>query len=127
MIVAGPHSARKEPARRLPNSNQRFYPSKRTIRSNIYKAVIRERFSKFDQENLQKKVELWQSKCPDETFLFRPLVHYSEETNCAEDEDTKDNEEEDDNEDICQSQQMACCSYIKPITKSVYFRDMVMN
>ena len=83
-----------------PKSNQRFYPSKNTIRSYIYKAVIRERFSKFDQENLQKKVELWQSKCPDETFLFRPLVDYSEETNCAEDEDTEDNEEEDDNEDI---------------------------
>ena len=90
------HRGEKAP----PKSNQRFYPSKNTIRSYIYKAVIRERFSKFDQENLQKKVELWQSKCPDETFLFRPLVHYSEETNCAEDEDSEDNEEEGDNENI---------------------------
>ena len=33
-------------------------------------------------------------------FIFRTFVHYSEVTNCAEDEDTEDNEEEDDNEDI---------------------------
>ena len=34
---------------------------------------------KFDQENLQKKIECWKSKCPDVMFCFHPLVKYSEE------------------------------------------------
>lgn len=85
-----------------PKSNQRFYPSKATIRSHIYKSVVKERFSKFDQENLQKKIECWKSKCPDETFYFRPLVKYCEELPTGKDQnddDDDDNKDDDDDED----------------------------
>lgn len=40
-------------------TNRRFYPSKATIRSHIYKSIVKERFSKIDQEDLLRKVELW--------------------------------------------------------------------
>ncbi|CAB4018718.1 Hypothetical predicted protein, partial [Paramuricea clavata] len=85
-----------------PKSNQRFYPSKTTIRSHIYKAVIKERFSKFDQENLQKKIECWKLKCPDEMFFFRPLVKYSEESSSVHDnkEQSNDDDDEDDDDDV---------------------------
>ena len=84
-----------------PKSNQRFYPSKTTIRSHIYKSVVKERFSKLDQENLQKKIECWKSKCPDETFYFRPLVKYSEElpTDKDQNDDHDDDDEYDDDDE----------------------------
>jgi hypothetical protein len=78
-----------------PRSNQRFYPSKTTIRSHIYKTLVKQRFSMCDQENLEKKVEEWRSKCPGEKFFFRPYV--SEESTCPMDEEADDNQEEDDN------------------------------
>ena len=77
-----------------PRCNQRFYPSKKTIRSHIYKTLVKKRFSMCDQENLEKKVEKWKSKCPDETFFFRPYV--SEESDSLTDEKADDKEEEDD-------------------------------
>ena len=115
MVLAGARSA-KEVRRHLKiyveqdlykgtkaplKSNQRFYPSKTTIRSHIYKAVVKERFSKYDQENLQKKIECWKSKCPDEIFFFRPLVKYSDESSSVEknmeDADDDENDDDDDN------------------------------
>ena len=68
------------------------------IRSYIYKSVVKERFSKFDQENLQKKIECWKSKCPDETFYFRPLVKYSEELPTGKDQNDDDDDDDDDDE-----------------------------
>jgi hypothetical protein len=41
-------------------------------------AVVKERFSKFDQENLQKKIESWRLKCPNENQR-RLLQRYSNE------------------------------------------------
>ncbi|CAH3161447.1 unnamed protein product [Porites evermanni] len=37
---------------------RRLYPSKATIRSHIYKSIVKERFSKIDQEDLLKRVQL---------------------------------------------------------------------
>ncbi|XP_046848037.1 uncharacterized protein LOC124441606 [Xenia sp. Carnegie-2017] len=96
------YKATKAPAK----TNRRFYPSKQTIRShqsvsvlcNIYKAVIKERFSKFDQENLQKKIEDWKLRCSDESFFFRPLAKYSAESLITQ-ENSVDNEEDDDDDD----------------------------
>lgn len=88
------YKATKAPAK----TNRRFYPSKQTIRSHIYKAVIKERFSKFDQENLQKKIEDWKLRCPDESFFFRPLAKYSAESLITQ-ENSVDNEEDDDDDD----------------------------
>ena len=110
-----------------PKSNQRFYPSKTTIRSHIYKAVVKERFSKFDQENLQKKIACWKSKCPDEMFFFRPLVKYSDESSPVEESsDYNDDDYDDDDDD----------NAVLPNSKngrllqrygSAFSRDMVMN
>lgn len=83
-----------------PKSNQRFYPSKTTIRSHVYKAIIKERFSKFDQENLKMKIECWKSKCPDEMFFFRPLVKYSAETSSVQDKGSDDDDDDDDDDNI---------------------------
>lgn len=81
-----------------PKTNQRFYPSKKTIRSHMYKALVKQRFSMCDQENLEKKVQQWKNKCPDEKFFFRPYA--SEEPNYSVDKETEENEwDEDDDED----------------------------
>lgn len=53
-----------------PKTNLRFFPTKRTIRNHIYKAVVKDRFSKFDQEDIQKKVEQWKKACPEDHFFF---------------------------------------------------------
>ena len=80
-----------------PKTNQRFYPSKRTIRSHTYKALVKQRFSMCDQENLDKKVQHWRNKCPDEKFFFRPYA--SEEPNCSIDEEMEENESDEDNDE----------------------------
>ncbi|XP_046863147.1 uncharacterized protein LOC124456882 [Xenia sp. Carnegie-2017] len=59
------YKATKAPAK----SNRRFYPSKQTIRSHIYKAVIKERFSKFDQKIFKRKLETEVSR---RVFLLSP-------------------------------------------------------
>lgn len=71
-------------------TNLRFFPTKRCVRNHIYKAVVKERFSKFDQEDLQRKVELWKTKSPEDHFLFRPYAEFAEcnetSSECEEDE-----------------------------------------
>lgn len=79
-------------------TNRRFYPSRGTIRSHIYKSVIKERFSKIDQEDLQKKVEFWKAGSPDDNFEFQPYATYSEEEKRLENSDEgngTDSEQED--------------------------------
>ena len=107
-----------------PKSNQQFYPSK--IRSHIYKSVVKERSSKFDQENLQKKIECWKSKCPDETFYFCPLVKYSEELPMDKDQND-DHDDDDENNAVYHRLQTDCYSCIKPTIKNVFSKDMAMN
>ena len=81
-------------------TNRRFYPSRGTIRSHIYKSVIKERFSKIDQEDLQKKVEFWKAGSPDDNFEFKPYATYSEEEKRLEnsDEGNGTDSEQDDEE-----------------------------
>lgn len=79
-------------------TNRRFYPSRGTIRSHIYKSVIKERYSKIDQEDLQKKVEIWKAGSPDDNFEFHPYATYSEEEKRPENGDKgfeTDSEQED--------------------------------
>ena len=79
-------------------TNRCFYPSRGTTRSHIYKSVIKERFSKIDQEDLQKKVEFWKAGSPDDNFVFHPYATYSEEENRLENSDKvndTDSEQED--------------------------------
>ena len=49
--------------------NQRFYPKKRDVENHIFRAKQAQKYSKNDQESLQKKVEHWQSRSP-QTMLF---------------------------------------------------------
>ena len=59
-------------------TNRRFYPSKVTIRSQIYKSLVKERFSKIDQEDRQEKVKLWRESSPEDNFAFQPYATYNE-------------------------------------------------
>ena len=81
-------------------TNRRFYPSKATIRSHIYKSVVKERFSKIDQEDLLKKVELWKEASPDDSFTFHPYATYDseEKTPRSEVEDGSDSDSENEDE-----------------------------
>ena len=82
-------------------TNRRFYPSKATIRGHIYKSVIKERFSKIDQEDLQKKVELWKVASPDDSFEFHPYATYSsEEENRPENDEGSSSESEEEDEEM---------------------------
>ena len=82
-------------------TNRRFYPSKATIRGHIYKSVIKERFSKIDQEDLQKKVELWKGASTDDSFEFHPYATYSsEEENRPENDEGSSSESEEEDEEM---------------------------
>ena len=58
-------------------TNRRFFPSKATIWNQIYKSVTKERFSKIEQEDLLKKVDLWKEASPDDSFKFHPCATYA--------------------------------------------------
>ena len=53
-------------------SNRRFFPKLSDIRSHMYRASIKNRFSKIDQENVADKIAQWQSTNPEDFFYFRP-------------------------------------------------------
>ena len=53
-------------------SNRRFYPKLSDIRSHIYRATMKHRFSKVDQENEAEKVIHWKASSPEDFFYFRP-------------------------------------------------------
>lgn len=80
-----------------PRTNFRFFPTKKTVRNHIYKAVVKERFSKFDQEDLKQKVEVWKQQSPNDHFMFRPYVDFTE---C---DAVEENKEEDLDEEIVQT------------------------
>lgn len=52
--------------------NRRFFPKLSDIRSHMYRASIKNRFSKIDQENIVEKIAQWQSSNPEDFFFFRP-------------------------------------------------------
>lgn len=53
-------------------SNRRFYPKLSDIRSHMYRATMKHRFSKVDQENEAEKVIHWKASSPEDFFYFRP-------------------------------------------------------
>ena len=82
-------------------TNRRFYPPKEAIQGHIYNSVIKERFSKIDQEDLQKKVELWKVASPDDSFEFHSYATYSsEEENRPEDGEGNGSESEEEDEEM---------------------------
>ena len=56
------------------SSNRRFFPWRVDIRNHMYRAAIRTRHSKVDQENLQYKIKEWQQENPSDMFFFRPRL-----------------------------------------------------
>ena len=69
-----------------PISNRRFSPKL----SDMYKATIKYRLSRIDQENVASKVEGWTAGNVDKVF-FRPRLHEN-----ADEDDTQENVEVDD-------------------------------
>jgi len=57
-----------------PRSNRRFYPTKTDVRNAMYESVVKQRWSKVDQENLQKKIEDWRREGQDDFFFFSALM-----------------------------------------------------
>ena len=53
-------------------SNRRFYPKLSDIRSHMYCASIKNRFSKIDQENVNEQLKQWKASNPEDFFYFRP-------------------------------------------------------
>ena len=88
-------------------TNKRFYSSKVTIRSHIYKSLVKERFSKIDQE------ELWRESSPKDNFAFQPFATYNEEgeEQNGDDDGSSRSDGEEDDEDII----------VKTLTKGLLF------
>ena len=53
-------------------SNRRFFPKPSDIRSHMYRASVKNQFSKIDQENVVDNIDQWQSSNPGDFFYFRP-------------------------------------------------------
>ena len=84
-----------------PRKRTDVFTLKGTIRSHIFKWAIKERYSKIDQEDLQKKVEIWKGGSPDENFEFHPYATYSEEEKRPENGDEGfDTESEQEDEEM---------------------------
>ena len=49
-----------------------FYPLNEDIRNHVSKAKTTLELSKFDQQNLQLKIEEWKTSNPDSSFFFWP-------------------------------------------------------
>ena len=57
---------------KLPAStSRRYHPKRKDIRNHMYKATMKLKFSKLDQENLEEKVKQWQQQAPQDKFFFR--------------------------------------------------------
>ena len=54
-----------------PSTNRRYHPKRSDIRSHMYHASVKLRFSKMDQENLELKIREWQKEQPEDDFCFR--------------------------------------------------------
>lgn len=73
-----------------PITNRRFAPKLSDIRNQMYRATIKYRHSRIDQENVASKVNEWNSRHENNLF-FRP--HLNEDT---DEDDTQQNSEIDD-------------------------------
>lgn len=88
-----------------PTTNRRFNPTKKDIRNHIYRATVKQRFSKCDQTNASKIVDNWIEQNPNDHFLFRPYAdvqksyendfvdHDNDDYNEDDEEDEKDEDD----------------------------------
>ena len=77
-------------------SNRRFFPSKVDLRNTIYECVVKNRYSKVDQENLDKKIEGWKQENPEDFFMYHPYVQVQTDfqQSCENGGDDEDDSEE---------------------------------
>lgn len=61
-----------------PPTNRRFHPKLVDLRNHMYLATTENRFSKFDQENIDGKIREWQKEDSDDKFFFRPYTESGE-------------------------------------------------
>ena len=54
-----------------PSANRRFSPTFKDVRNQMYKARVKQTFSKLDQASLDLKVQEWKQQQPNDNFFFR--------------------------------------------------------
>ena len=54
-----------------PPEIRRFFPLDRDIRNHMYRATVKLKLSKIDQENLYMKIDKWKKATPNDSFFFR--------------------------------------------------------
>lgn len=57
-----------------PPTNRRYYPTDMDIRNCMYRASVKFILSKIDQENLEKNIDVWRERYPEDCFFFRPCT-----------------------------------------------------
>ena len=54
-------------------SSRQYFPTKVDIRNHMYRASMKLKFSKLDQDNLEHNVQEWAKQRPNDNFFFQRL------------------------------------------------------
>ena len=87
-----------------PSTKHRFHPKLSDIRNHMYRATVRHRLSKIDQENVASRVEEWKTGNSGDFFFFRPYQHLPSDDTAMVD-GPQDSGDEDAEEEIIINQQ----------------------
>ena len=86
----------------IPSStNKRYFPTRSTIKNHIYAAIMKQQLSTINQENVEKKIEMWQKEIPEDNF--RPYVESDKNVQPAKvmfTEEGQSKDMDDDNDDV---------------------------
>ena len=64
------------PGEELPaKHNRRFFPTNADFRAHINRVIVKNRFSKIDQENIEELVNRWQASNLEDKYYFRKFDH----------------------------------------------------
>ena len=75
-----------------PTTNRRYYPKDVDIRNCMYRASVKNMLSKVDQENLEKKIQVWRERYTEDKFFFRPCAVSTSPINSSPDENDNSHE-----------------------------------
>ena len=81
-------------------TNKRFFPTRTAIKNHIYAAVMKQRLSSIDQENVEKKIEMWRTESPDDKFKFRPYLEHDEVVMQPRQDESENMEEDTDDDNL---------------------------
>ena len=75
---------------RLPpaKGNSAFNPKRNDISNHMYKATVKHRYAKIDQENLFHKVKEWKNEHPEDNFFYREYGDADKENLCYDENST---------------------------------------